>query len=219
MKDEQEQKTENRTQIGDDSPVSAELTMPRVLKFGLAFVFGGPALFVMVLLARYSLRADAKPSEFGLGTVLIFCLTGLAVVLIPWGILGVRLKKIGPLEFEQVINTQKKEQSESVTFLQNQIDELKQSVGTSPRVESFESFKPGPSVALPTLLERFLRNYPRRFFSPFTIISWGGKQSGFKELDSFSKTEITQTLLNMLATNQVQTKISKKGNTLYGIRP
>ena len=129
------------------------------------------------------------------------------------------LKKIGPLEFREVISTQKKEQSESVTFLQNQIDQLKaaleKKVGSPVGAEG--SFRPTPSVALSFLVEKFLRNYPGRFFSPFKVKSWGSEQVGFEQLGSFSIAEITQALLIMLAANRVRAKLGKKGNTLYGV--
>ena len=219
MGDEQTQNFQGPPETGDESAVPADPTLPAGLKLGLASLFGLPAALILFLLIRYSLTAEAKPSELGLGTVLIFCLAGLATILIPWDLLGMRLTKIGPLEFKQVINTQKKEQSETVQFLQNQIDEIKKAIETGGGSKTVRSFQEQPSAALPVLLERFFRNYPRRFFSPYTIISWGGRQPAFKELASFKKEEVTQTLLSMLATGQVQTRISRKGNTLYGIRP
>jgi hypothetical protein len=188
------------------------------LKIAFGLVFGIPAAVVLILLVRYALRSDAKPSELGLGAVLIFCLTGLAIVLVPWSILGLRLKKIGPLEFEQVISTQKKEQGESIAFLQNQIDQLKVAVDTrSGAAERIEKEIRSARSTVPALVEQLLQRYPGRFFSPYTIKSWGGRQQGFEELGSFDKAEITQALLTMLAENKIRTRISKKGNTLYGV--
>jgi hypothetical protein len=217
MNEEQAQKLED--QVGDEPTVSTAFALPLAWKLGLACMFGVPGIFVLVLIVKYGLKADVKPSELGLGTALIFCLAGVALVLIPWDLLGLRLKKFGPLEFERVINTQKKEQSESLAHLQEQIDELKRAAGTKLAVESVATPAVTPRVDLPVLLKRFFGNYPRRFFSPFTIKSWGGRQPKFQELAFFEKEDITQALLSMLAKNEVQTKISKKGNTLYGIRP
>lgn len=149
-------------------------------------------------------------------------------------------KKVGPFEFRQTILAQKKEASEDIDSLKKQIEQViltqkkeasedidslkkqvveQKPVGIGLGVESAQSVEPRPNVALPVLLEGFFQKYPRRFFSPYTVISWGGKQPGFKELDSFIKAEVTQALLSMLAAGKVQTKLSKKGNTLYGIRP
>jgi len=198
---------------------SQEFSLSKGMKIAFGLIFGIPAFLVLLMLLNYGLRPDAKPSEFSLGPILIFCLTGLVIVLVPWGALGLRLKKIGPLEFEQVISTQKKEQSETFAFLQGRIDELKKALEARPTgVEQVEPLsEPHPSFALPIVLHKFLKNYPGRFFSPLKIKNWGSKLPGFEELDSFSKTEISQALLTMLAANQVQTKISKRGNTLYGI--
>jgi len=40
----------------------------------------------------------------------------------------------------------------------------------------------------------------------------------YKELATFSKEGIAQALVTMLAAGQVQTSISRRGNTLYGLR-
>lgn len=204
----------------DDSGASSqEFELSGGLKTAFAFLFGIPAMVILGLLVHYGLRDDVKPSELGLGTALIFCLACLVMVLVPWGMFGLHVKKIGPLEFREVISTQKKEQSESVTFLQNQIDQLKaafeKKMGSPVDAES--SFRPTPSIALSFIVEKFLRNYPGRFFSPFKVKSWGSEQAGFEQLGSFSTAEITQALLTMLAANRVRTKLSRKGNTLYGV--
>jgi hypothetical protein len=212
-----EEQTDNLSPNEDAIPVSEEVTLPLRLKVILALVFGIPASLVLILLSVYALRKDAKPSELGLGTVLVFCLAALAVILIPWEALGLRLTKIGFLEFSQVIRTQKKEQGESIAFLQEQIDALKQIVETNKGAQAVEPLTPHPSHVLPVVLWRFLKNYPGRFFSPLLINKWGAKQPGFQELSSFSKEEISQALLKMLSENQVRTKLSKRGNTLYGV--
>ncbi len=216
---EESRDNEVSTSVDAAGPPLNEFGLSKGSKIAFGLIFGIPAFLVLLLLVHYGLRPDAKPSEFGLGAVLIFCLTGLVIILVPWGTLGLRLKKIGPLEFEQVISTQKKEQSESVAFLQRQIDELKKAFEASPSgVERVEPLsEPHPSFVLPNVLQKFLKNYPGRFFSPFTIKNWGAKRSGFEELGSFSKAEISQALLTMLAANQLQTKLSKRGNTLYGV--
>ncbi len=210
-----EEETDNLNPKEDATP-SEEATLPLRLKVTLVLVFGVPASIALVLLVVYALRKDAKPSELGLGTVLIFCLAALAVLLIPWDTLGLRLTKIGFLEFSEVIRTQKKEQSESITFLQGQIDALKQAAATSRGASDVEHWAPHPSYALPIVLGRFLKNYPGRFFSPLLINKWGAKQPGFEELGSFSKEEISQALMKMISENHVRTKLSKRGNTLYG---
>lgn len=135
--------------IEDDSATSSqEFELSGGLKTAFAFVFGIPAIVILGLLIHYGLRDDVKPSELGLGAALIFCLACLAIILIPWRMFGLGLKKVGPLEFREVISTQKQEQSESVTFLQNQIDQLKaaleKKVGSPVDAES--SFRPTPSL-------------------------------------------------------------------------
>lgn len=192
---------------------SEDLALTRGLKVGLAIIFGVPATVIVILLFRYALRADAKPSELGLGTILVFCLTVLAVIFVPWDAFGLRLSKIGFVEFKEVIKTQKHEQSESIAFLQDQIDALKQ------KVEATQGLQVSPANALPKLLETFFQHYPGRFFSPWTVKQWSAKHKELQALSERPKEEITQALTRMLSANQVRTKISKHGNTLYGVRP
>jgi hypothetical protein len=211
-----EQETKALSSTEDEIPPSEESRLPLKLKVTLALVFGIPALVILILLG-FSMRQGAKASELGLGPVLLFCLGALAVILIPWDTLGLRLTKVGFLEFSQVIRTQKKEQSESIAFLQEQIDALKQETEANKRVSEVEQWITPPSHVLPNLLIRFLRNYRGQFFSPTKINKWGAEQPGFRELASYSKEEISQALGKMLSENQVRTQISERGNTLYGI--
>lgn len=204
------QEAENVEQQSD----SEDLALTPGLKIALAVVFGVPATVIVILLFRYALRNDAKPSELGLGTILVFCLTVLAIIFVPWHAFGLRLSKIGFLEFKEVIKTQKYEQSESIAFLQGQIDALKQAVEAKQGLH----VKAPTSQALPTLLERFFQRYPGRFFSPWTVKQWSLKHADLKELSECPKEEITQALTRMFSSNQVRTKISKHGNTLYGVR-
>lgn len=213
---EQAGEIEEPTSDSDAVSTSQEFGLSGGLKFVFVLVFGIPAALVLALFVHYGFKTDAKPSEFGLGAVLIFCLTGLAIVLVPWRLFGLRLKKIGPLEFEQVISTQKREQSESVTFLESQIEEIRTALKAKQGFVEHQESSP-PSSALPILLEKFLRAYPGRFFSPFYIKNWGSEQPSFEQLGSFSKAEITQSLLIMLAANRVRTRLSRKGNKLYGV--
>jgi hypothetical protein len=64
---------------------------------------------------------------------------------------------------------------------------------------------------------QFLQQYAQYYFSPLRIKLWGARRDGFHELDSYSKEEINQGLQRLFVANKVRTKISKKGNTLYGI--
>jgi len=213
-----------------DEHDEVENVLPKKLTVWLAIIFGLCALASLALIIFYALRRDAKPSELNLGTVLIYCLTALVIVLIPWKKLGLRLKKLGFVEFERVIKTQKKEQIVDIVSLQKQIDQLKgiPPIGTGPvgerAVEPMAGTprdvkRNGERESLLGLLQKFLQHYSRYYFSPSRIKFWGATRDGFHELDSYSKEEISQGLQHLLVANKVRTKISKKGNTLYGINP
>jgi hypothetical protein len=49
------------------------------------------------------------PSQLGLGPLFIFSFLGLITFLIPLEDYGLRIKKFGPFEFEEILTTQKNE--------------------------------------------------------------------------------------------------------------
>jgi hypothetical protein len=227
-------KSENLSSTTGDE----DSALPKRLKITLTIVFGVVALVVFSLIIYYAVTKDAKPSELNLGTVLVVSLIAIVLILLPWDQLGLRLKKVGFVEFEQVIKTQKKEQIESIVSLQNQINQLNQAFEAAAHVRfpsSGDASKPtglsgeaaqesaqgaqGTKIdTLIDLIEAFLRRHPRDYFSPPRIRLSVASFDGFQQLGSYSTEDINRALQRMLLLNKVRTKISKKGNTLYGIR-
>jgi hypothetical protein len=70
---------------------------------------------------------------------------------------------------------------------------------------------------LRNLLLEFLTKYKEWSFSPSRIRAWGSKQQGFSALSKFEHPFIRGTLQKMVSENILETRISKKGNTLYRV--
>jgi hypothetical protein len=158
-------------------------------------------------------KAFAPPSDFGVPTILAISITGLIVVWVPWAKLGLRITKIGGVEFEQVLNTQASEHAEELSYLAEQIESLEDRVRQNDEVAEMHEMLQGND--LQDLLLRFLRHYSPTAFSPRRIRIWGSKQPGFEALGHYDFQNIRSTLQKMQTDNLVSTAISKQGSTLY----
>src|SRR5690606_34550475 len=100
-------------------------------------------------------------------------------------------------------------------YLQERIETLEVKVrslhGIADLVESFEEPK------LRELLLGFLTKYKQWSFSPSRIRAWGSQQQGFSELAKYEHPFVRSTLQKMVADGLLETRVSKKGNTLYRI--
>jgi len=67
------------------------------------------------------------------------------------------------------------------------------------------------------LLTKFLTTYNKWAFSPSRIKAWGVQQQGFSKLSEYDHPFIRATLQKMVSENTLETRISKKGNTLFRI--
>lgn len=194
------------------------LGIPGCIRWTLAVIFLLVAGLAVSLSVRYAILNDAKPTELGLGTIITGCLAGLAFVLIPWDRFGYSLKKIGPLEFERVIKGQKLEQIRSDTALQKRIERLESQVQNLGGGAGLVAASTRPTDELRDLITRFLRDNRDWNFNAARIKRWGAKQSGFESFANYSENEINQVLQELLLAGQVRTRISQRGNTLYGAK-
>lgn len=156
----------------------------------------------------------AEPEKAGVTSILGFCAVLLSVAVFPFERLGLRIKSIGSVEFEQIVNTQALERVTDVSELREQLTKLQDSIATP-------ADKPGRLTiqeALPelsTLVCSFLKHYSRWSFSPLRINTWGSQQSGFEQLAKYSKDDIRHVLQELTRAGRVRTTVSKKGSTLY----
>lgn len=140
-----------------------------------------------------------------------------AVVLLaaaaPWNGLGLRLRKVGFLEFDRVINNQSRERIEDFAEILARIDELEAQVrrqsGVAPIVEHFAELDLNP------LLTKFLEAFRPRAFSPLRIRQWGARQPGFEGLAKYSQGNIRTVLQKLAGSGCASTRVSRLGNTLY----
>jgi hypothetical protein len=158
----------------------------------------------------------ASPAELGLSGLFIFCVTALAIIHIPLHELGYRIKKVGAVEFEQVLNAQVAERAEENGYLEKRIAVL-ESVLEKKNFQSSEMFRQMNEPQLRKLLLDFLAANDRVSFSPLRIKEWGSTQPGFEGLKHFEVGFIRHILGKMVAERVLETAISKKGNTLYRI--
>ena len=96
----------------------------------------GACLWVIV---RYVIDPDknASPDQLGLSSILIFLVALLALLAIPLGKLNLRLKKIGPFEFEEIVRTQAKERFEELAEIREKISSLERRPAPQRHIPKF----------------------------------------------------------------------------------
>ncbi len=149
------------------------------------------------------------PGKFGLSTLLIFSLTLLLIVNLPWKKLGLRITKIGMIELAQTIKGQAKNVSKDIAELQVKIDEVGKKAGGTGIIEDNN---------LADLLIKFLTEYHSWSFSPLRIKNWGASKKDYYSFNDHTLDQIKTELRRLLANDKVSTRISRKGNTLYRIK-
>lgn len=198
-------------------PSSIKFDIPHWLKwttsaFGLALI-----VFCAVYTRKYmtSPHQYASPNEIGLSGIFLFSVSALFIVWIPWSRLGIRVSKIGGIEFKEIVQGQASEHAEELSYLEDRIEALEAQIRKSDEMlELTESLE---EPQLRNLLLDFLAKYKKWAFSPSRIRVWGSKQQGFSALSKYEHPFIRSTLQKMVAENLLETRVSGKGNTLYRI--
>lgn len=157
----------------------------------------------------------ASPRDLGLSGIFLFTVSALLLAWLPWDKLGIRIHKIGGIEFKEIVQSQANEHAEEIRYLEDRIETLENKVrNSSEGADVLESFT---EPKLRELLLSFLTKYKEWAFSPSRIRVWGAKQQGFSELSQYEHPFIRSTLQKMVVENVLETRISKKGNTLYRV--
>jgi hypothetical protein len=160
-------------------------------------------------------KLAASPKDLGIVPLVIFILTGLIIIWTPWKKLGIRISKVGGIEFEKIVAMQASEHVEEQSFLNERIDIIENHLLKNDSTLVFIDRAHEPELR--DLLQKFLTNYSTWAFSPARIKAWGAEQSGFASFANFEPRLIRNTLQKMVAEGILVTRISKKGNTLYRI--
>ena len=137
------------------------------------------------------------------------------IVWVPWANLGVKITKIGGIEFKDIVEEQASEHAEEISDLIDRIELLESQIRQSDSLISFVEQADEPELRKELL--RFLQAYSQWSFSPSRIKAWGSKQAGFTSLGKYETSFIRLTLQKMVAEDILVTRISKKGNTLYRV--
>lgn len=160
-------------------------------------------------------EVSASPQELGVSSVFLFFTTLLILIWIPWEKLGLKITKIGGIEFKEIVAEQASENAEEFGYLENRIEFLEQKVHAMNQLDQVvESFR---NPELKNLLLKFLTKYKKWSFSPSRIITWGAQQQGFSDFSKYEHRRVKSELQSMLTENLVETRLSKQGNTLYRV--
>ena len=113
----------------------------------------------------------ASPSDLDLTSIVLFAFSALFIVWVPWHALGVRITKIGGIEFKEIVEEQASEHAEEISYLQDRIEVLEANFrernGLIGMIESFEEPK------LRKLLLDFFAKYKRNNRGQTTVL-WDG---------------------------------------------
>lgn len=197
------------------SQIDELLAFPPWYKWGFAIVFGLVSLACIGLYVAHILnpRQIPSPNDLQLGSIFIFSSTVSLLVVTPWSKLGIRINKIGPIEFERVINEQAKEHIEEISELRQLLFEVDVKLRGLDEISSFSLGM--ASVELRSLIKDFLREHSPTAYSPLRMQKWGAKQKRYENLSNHGLSNLRKILQDMVAEGVLETRISKMGNTLY----
>lgn len=203
--------------------------LPRWIKYILSAALLVGAIMCVILFYMFITGATtASPKDLGLVTIFIFIVTILGIAWVPWDKLGLKIKKIGVVEFEDIVTTQHTEHKDDIANLYKRIKELEQ-INTNMASRCKEHKLALDHASCPVgkctsedeinvLLMQFLTKWPKHKFSSTRILNWGSKQPGFADITKYDITVIRCALHDMVKQKKLKTSISEQGNTLYQIR-
>jgi hypothetical protein len=196
-----------------EAPPSEEgLGVPRWLRIMLGLIFATLLIVAVVLLYGYlsGSHQEWKPAELDIIDLLVFCVLGLTVCLLPWEQYQIKIKKIGPFEFERVLSSQAQEHAVALDELHEHVHAIAE--GKTDAASSRKQLEEIQSVL-------------RRLFSacahPISlsrIVGCASHQTGFEQLAQYQAQDVRRALYAMVAEGSLETTVSKRGNTLYRAR-
>lgn len=160
-------------------------------------------------------RQSASPQDLQLGNVMIAALAILVLAVVPWQKLGLRIRKIGAIEFDRVVSTQANEYAEEFSEQRTRIVELEKMVHALD--DTSETSKYFAAQNLRPLVIEFLNAFQPTAYSPRRIREWGARQRGFERLKDYEQGMIRRILQDLVAEGRLATRVSRLGNTLYKV--
>jgi hypothetical protein len=203
---------EPETPIADGEPLQQ---LPDAVRFWFSVAAIVVLIVCAVLMGAYirDPKNFAAPSELQLGTLLLASFMTLLVTLVPWHKLGLRIRKVGAVEFERVVSTQAAAYAEDFAEMRVRIDELERQLRGVDDISTISE-----SFATPTLrplVIKFLTDYQPTAYSVLRMREWGGRQPGFEKFKDYDLGMIRHVLQSLVAEGAVATRVSRLGNTLY----
>ncbi|WP_269533512.1 hypothetical protein [Chitinimonas sp. BJYL2] len=204
----------------DDAPDSKALplVLPRSYKWLLTVMSLSLACFVLSLIisAKSSPEALSALSGISPASLLIFSLGTLIFAWTPWEEIGLSITKVGPIEFQRIINKQSTEHAQEIADLGSRIEALENHIHKNNAGAIIQEVFLAPSVS--DLLLKFLSSNSHKAFSPQRIRYLSSFNSEFSPLTQYETPVIRRTLQKLVASGNVTTTVSRDGNTLYKMK-
>lgn len=194
-----------------------DLCIPGWLKWVVSLLGSVFMFFCGWYMVKYLADPDVyvSPKDVGLNGIFLFSISAIFLVWAPWSRLGIRISRIGGIEFKEIVREQASEHAEEISYLEDRIESLEeQTIKTDENGGLIEAIR---EPELRKILLEFLTVYKDAAFSPYRIRVWGARQPGFTSLSDYDPPFIRRTLQRMVAEDILETRISNKGNTLYRI--
>jgi hypothetical protein len=206
------------SELGADLPLSAQPDTPTIpIWFRVVVISIAASLILLcaIYFARYTYEPErfVAPSELGLGFIVLAGIALMLAVIAPWGTIGRIFRRLGPIEFAQILETQTQEHAEALSELRVRLDEVEEKARGITGMEPISEHL--AAITLHPLLTTFLRQFAPTAFSPVRIQKWGSRQPGYAELAKYTSSDIKIVLQKLVADGSVTTTISQLGSTLY----
>lgn len=196
----------------DDNVKQEEILPPhiRIIGFIVSTIL---SVFSLAYIVGFTFRYfTVPPNDIGLDNLLLFTLASLIFFGVPWGQLGFSIKKLGPIEIERKLKGQSQEHLTNISLIEDRLQVLEDNLDSSTINDNSALYETDLSMSDEVL--KFLKQYNRWSFSPLKMEKWWDERKEYKIFKD-KPDALRRTLRKLVANNQVDTKISKRGNTLY----
>lgn len=194
-----------------------ESILSRSQKFWLSTIAAISFLLCITYTAFYILDSEqlASPKEIGVTSLMALSFIGFFLFLIPWEKMGLRIKKIGNIEFVEVVKEQSKEHELDISLIEQRLAELEDKVRKNDPIDGLIETAERPNLEA-KLLSFLTINSPTAY-SPSRIRLECRNLPEYKTVSSQEVQFIRSTLRRLVSNGKLTTTVSAKGNTLYRI--
>ena len=159
---------------------------------------------------------NATPHALDLSIIFIFSTSCVIFFGVPWHQLGLSLKKFGPFEFEQKLEGQLQERIQEISYIEDKLAKLETSLNQKATSKTISN-NSTPEQKMKDLIVKFLTEFQSSAYSPVRMEKWGAKQNGYSKFKN-QLDLIRRMLRKLVVEKQLETRLSKRGNTLYSIK-